>query len=456
MFTWTGGLEKDRGYLIGVLYGDGFVQHSKEIPVAFGMTVKEKVFADIFEICCNKCLGIETKRHEYTIGGYGGLKQMQFCLHHSVVLSRDIKEKYGPTDTFNWYIHEEDFQNKEFLGGILSGLFDSDGWTSNLRLGIATASQEGGESVKRGLQILGMNPNSHDKTEYNGTVMYYVCLAGKEDLQKFKDTVGFRIPRKVYLLDRVLEGFKNFDDLVESLAKYPENWPFKNVSVETTKKILESRKRGVERKAIAAELGLSIHSIDYVLTVFREWGVLEKFDFLDSVGKEKLEKSLKEHPRELGFVVGVLKRKWSPINKPKEIFFRTRLPGLVSKFSGCFRSCFSTDPAAWPNKKDPRDLNVSVSDKGLVSALEARLGPFGEERWNVNPDWNNALGKDFVAGLIDGMLSIAKGSKDSYDISSTNREAVTNIFSMCSCEGRPCKLYCNSDRATVRVLKTRS
>jgi len=462
-FNWLGGTQKDKGYIIGVIYGDGYISHSKNklgdmVPQSFGMKVSEEDFADAFSAACKKCLCEVICHHTREKLGIGlrkdELRDRYSCTKHSRNLAGELKNRFGPTDTFNWYIHDEDFLDKEFLGGVMSGVFDSDGWIHGLHIYMATASKKGADCVEKAFNILGMKPNRHEKTEWTGTVMYYVGINGKDSLSKFKDVVGFRLQRKAYLLDKVLVGFKDFNDLVSSLEKYPQNWPIQSVSVEMVRKVLDLRKVSVERTEIAKITGLKIKSVDTIMTVFREWGVINKFDFLESQGKDKLEKALKDNSRELGFIVGVLKRKWSPINKPKEIFFRTRLPNLVAKFSDAFKSCFSYTPTVWPNKKNPEDLNVLVPDKGLVQALEEMLGPFGEERWNVFPEWKSKYGSEFVSGLIDGLMSIANGCVlGSYDISSSVHEAVNNIFSMCSCENMRCKLYSNSDRSTVRIFK---
>ena len=299
----------------------------------------------------------------------------------------------------------------------------------------------------KALRIFGMNPQRFEKKEKTGTTMYYVNLREKGPIAQFRDTIGFRIPRKAALLNKVIEGFKDWKDLVDFCAATPFSWPFRNLAPEKVREILSLRESGLERKDTAEKSGVPQVSVDNVLTVIRQWGVIEKFDFIAPLGREKVEKALREHPYALGYVVGALKQKWSPKNKPKEIFARTKMPKYHDGLVKALESCFGEPSKVWMNGEY---FNISLSDQGIVTGVDAMFGPFGEGVWDVDPAWINIHGKEFSKGVVEGILSSKNGSALSTDVTCCREEPVSHLSEFLYCADFTGHLYCSGDTQKIK------
>ena len=157
---------RDLGYVIGVLFGDGFVHQRDKM---LGLRTTDETFAEAFAGAVQVGLGAESpKRHtrdaRKTIKG-----RVYDVIYYEVelydnALACALVEAFGDTRTFQWEIDVEKAlaRGAEFCRGLVAGLFDSDGSFSlvgkrGISIRSGTHSVAGAASLHRLMLALGFD-----------------------------------------------------------------------------------------------------------------------------------------------------------------------------------------------------------------------------------------------------------------------------------------------------------
>jgi len=161
----------DVGYVVGVLFGDGFLlQNGRTIGLKCTNSSLAQAFADaLLNAFGEHPRRLERIEHEKRVGGrtYHNIHYFEVMLHRRHIASA-LRAWLRPTSTWAWSINVDDALSRgdEYCNGLIQGLYDSDGSVSthgrvgvHIRLG--TASEHGARSLhelmtKRGYGV-GLN-----------------------------------------------------------------------------------------------------------------------------------------------------------------------------------------------------------------------------------------------------------------------------------------------------------
>jgi len=200
----------DLGYVVGVLFGDGFVHQRDKM---LGLRTRDASFAEAFASAVQHGL-VVAPPHRYqrtaqkTVGGrvYDDVVYHEVELY-DVPLVCALVETFGDTRTFLWKIDVEQSRARgiEFCRGVIQGLFDSDGSFSligkrgiSIRLG--THSIAGAASLHQLMTAMefdvGLAP-PNVKKENKVSVHAASCM-------KFAQEISSRIQYKLAVLNEYL------------------------------------------------------------------------------------------------------------------------------------------------------------------------------------------------------------------------------------------------------------
>jgi intein-encoded DNA endonuclease-like protein len=233
-------LSPELGYILGVIYGDGFVD------VKFKKTclnVTDKDFADNFAVVLEKWSGkkptarYNKKRKYYEVRLYGK-RIASFLKNFDVMTISSASE--------------------EVKCSFLKGLYDSEGTVAayNLdnpkkasrKIGFYNADEELLRLVIRILKDVGFKNiklNSKRRSGFGSKrKQYEILLYGKKNLELFHQKIGFSIKRKL----------KQLEKAVKSYTKYKH-------TIEMYKKAIKLYKQGLGNGKISKILGISSSTV---------------------------------------------------------------------------------------------------------------------------------------------------------------------------------------------------
>lgn len=199
------------GYVVGVLYGDGFVVKWKSI----GLKTTNLSFANAFaEALEHSTLGNAPRRHSrYETKNCCGRKYTNVLFHevllHDKALAQAIWQQYGPTTEHDWKIDVERFltYGREFCLGVLQGFYDSEGsiWTyvaTNRKykyqiwhISASSSNSIGLQSVTELLRAVGLHPYFYSTRRENR-----ILLSSASDIRQFATSIGFNVDYKIVRL----------------------------------------------------------------------------------------------------------------------------------------------------------------------------------------------------------------------------------------------------------------
>jgi hypothetical protein len=201
---------RDWGYVIGVLFGDGFILKSGR---TIGLKCTNASFADAFARSMFVSFGemprrIDRTEPEKRLGErvYYNVRYYEVMLHRRHI-ARALKEWIGPTSTWDWSIDVTDTLGRgpEFCDGLIQGLYDSDGSVtphglSGLHIRLGTASERGARSLhelmtRRGFDV-GFNAR-RTRNEYRVDVHASSCV-------RYASEISSRVDYKKERLDAFL------------------------------------------------------------------------------------------------------------------------------------------------------------------------------------------------------------------------------------------------------------
>lgn len=208
---------KNMGYVIGVLYGDGFTNFkdiANGIPKSIGLSTTNASFRDAFIEALESWSGINTvKKAEHLVKEvrapqgaiYRNVLYYDAWLHNRYLITELLKHT-GPTQTVLWSINTQEAISRgpDFCNGILQGLFDSDGSFSmssnSMTISFGTASPNGANSLCKLLGLLSYDFHRYTTTEPNHRPFYRITLRTTNSKLKFTKQVGSRIDYKAALI----------------------------------------------------------------------------------------------------------------------------------------------------------------------------------------------------------------------------------------------------------------
>jgi len=212
---------KDMGYVIGVLYGDGFVNfHDIErgVPKTIGLTTTNESFRDAFTDAIEVWRGKNTvKRVRRTVPEVktpGGAVYHNVVYYDALLHDRHLTAKLllitGPTQTDVWKINVKDAVQRgpAFCDGIIQGLFDSDASFSPQTDGIGvdalfgTVSEDGANSLCELMKFRGYDVRLGFNQKPDRKRFHRIRIRGAESWLRYAEDIGSRVDYKAkFLLD---------------------------------------------------------------------------------------------------------------------------------------------------------------------------------------------------------------------------------------------------------------
>jgi len=184
------GMSKEKAYVLGVLCGDGYI--SKK--VAKLEIRKDEEFIKRFVKSIRKIYGLNYSYRYYP-------KRNSFiCDVSNQLICKDLM-KYGQFGCYNWKTPDKILNSKNdwIVINFLQGLFDSEGRVGDYSVSFSSINNRGLEQVKLLLERLGIKSRAHYKH-------HITVITRKENLKKFRDTIGFTIERKKNKLNSFYKG----------------------------------------------------------------------------------------------------------------------------------------------------------------------------------------------------------------------------------------------------------
>ncbi len=207
--------EITKPYLTGLIYGDGHLGTE-----AIHFVNNEKSLIDSFK----REISSETK-NKVSQFDYQGFSRVQVC--DKKLIEKINKEYEIPigNKTKIFKLNEKILSAKnEELGLLLRGLFDSESHV-NLKancIQFATANKDVARKVPLILQRFGITSSvySQEKDGKGNIGPYYkVSVYGKDNLEKFREKIGFEHEKKKIKLDLLIEKSKNSLDLIPNIER---------------------------------------------------------------------------------------------------------------------------------------------------------------------------------------------------------------------------------------------
>jgi len=179
------------GYLVGVLYGDGYLDEGgihifskdKEFVESFVNAIKNHFGAD-----CNIRKRVQTTKLP---NGEKALLIGYRASFYSVKLKPYLEGIFGSFKSKEWKIPVDNVLDfgTNFCCGLIRGLYDSDG---HYLLQFAAGNKAGIESLRNLLLRLSFNPNNIQ----DRPTAYYLSLTAYNERLRFYKEIGFSIKRK--------------------------------------------------------------------------------------------------------------------------------------------------------------------------------------------------------------------------------------------------------------------
>jgi len=212
---------KDMGYVIGVLYGDGFVNFKDialGIPKSIGLSTTNESFRNAFADALETWRGIDSvKRATHLVKEvttpdgkvYADVLYYDAWLHDRYLVT-ELLRIIGPTQTELWSIDVSDAMKRgsAFCDGIIQGLFDSDGSFSSKGQGSAgisiqfgTVSTNGINSLRNLMQLRGYEVSTGQSKERDDRKTFYrLSISTSRSWLQFANKIGSRIDYKTKAL----------------------------------------------------------------------------------------------------------------------------------------------------------------------------------------------------------------------------------------------------------------
>lgn len=200
--SWNGDGTESNGYVIGSLFGDGWITKESAYLCTHTSIGDIGEFNATIESHAQRS-GISSKFQKPTTRGETRLKSRAFKF-----LAESFKMKHGAKNITD----EIECASSDFYRGFMRGLFDSDGTVSTYRSGASGGqvilSQSGNDiyKIQRMLARLGIysSVRKASDTGFTKTKPGYTLAISARSLDTFAELIGFSHPDKKNALDNVL------------------------------------------------------------------------------------------------------------------------------------------------------------------------------------------------------------------------------------------------------------
>lgn len=207
---------KTAGYVIGVLYGDGFITIQGNRG-SIGLKTTNKSFCRSFARALEETFGRKThllSRVEplKEIGGYV-YKDVTYyeAFLHSVHLGKAIRQVFGLTDEKSWRADPVRFLQigSDFIDGVIQGFFDAEGSFMCRKEGqyyttACSMNEHGLKSIHALLRMRGYKVNvCCDKRK-----QWKVGIGNQSDVRRFAAEIGSRIDYKAKAMEACLSAIR--------------------------------------------------------------------------------------------------------------------------------------------------------------------------------------------------------------------------------------------------------
>ncbi|MDP3640567.1 MAG: LAGLIDADG family homing endonuclease, partial [Nanoarchaeota archaeon] len=189
---------KDLAAVHGYLCGDGYVvknpPHQKKKYYRIGLRNKSSILLNDFQ---RKCEAVFNRRPHITT---------ERCEVHS----KEIY--YYLTKEFSYYSYEWKLPSlpKENLKAWLRAFFDCEGWVENQAgksrlIGLECCNHQGIFQIQASLETCGLHSQI---TKRKGRTIWRLTICGKEQLERFQQTIGFLHPDKQQKLQEAITSYR--------------------------------------------------------------------------------------------------------------------------------------------------------------------------------------------------------------------------------------------------------
>ena len=256
-------LNKEFGWFCGIYISDGSIG---------GGTINITKIADIVNanVCkIAKLFDKEVKQRRYWHSINGSVKQYESVtnMFSYVPLAKFLTSNFGDNSYTKKIASFVFASNKEFISGVISGLFDGDGNVNSKRQQIRYGSRS--EDLIKGVCILlsycDLFASKLQETSINfpGKVMHTLCVQ-RRHAQKFKNNIGLQMKDKADALDEIIE-YHNRDN----------------------------KKTDQEAIDMIPELGTTISQIGKLLELPGQSRLYKRFEKKEAIGRSTLKKFIK-------------------------------------------------------------------------------------------------------------------------------------------------------------------
>ncbi|HSU73092.1 MAG TPA: LAGLIDADG family homing endonuclease [Candidatus Binatia bacterium] len=182
-------LWKDKAYLLGVAYGDGFLSTTRFRVEVCDLDFLQEVQRALFSVYGLNFTIIQTSRGTYKID------------LANRILCEDLSH-YGPTGTFVWRVPKaiRGSFDEMVVAAFLKGMFDSEGSVSKYSILLACKNPEGVAGLFPLLKRLGIKAGGH----VNARGVSYLWITHRKNRSLFAEKIGFSIQRKQARLEASL------------------------------------------------------------------------------------------------------------------------------------------------------------------------------------------------------------------------------------------------------------
>ncbi len=233
-------LTKEKAYILGVLCGDGYMQHTKNkrgTSYIVALQSIDKEFVRNFSRLINKVYKLKPKESFIKVKNpnWNDKYQSRIC---SKEVFEDLQRYDKTFKTFEWEVPKQILNSsKKIQAKFLQGFFDSEGHVNYKYKNIigVSASLQGINGVKRLLNNIAI---AFTDVNYKNRSIYGIRVQGRKSIKIFNKNVGFIIKRKknslkillsTYIGDRTAKveviGLKN-----KMVQLRDENMPYQKIA----------------------------------------------------------------------------------------------------------------------------------------------------------------------------------------------------------------------------------
>jgi len=203
-------LTEDKAYILGVMYGDGYMHRTKNNSYQIGLCAVDWDFVLNFANAVKNVYKIEPRFGSVDRRVINWNKQHITWIYSKAVYLDVLK--FGLVGTKKWDVPKDIMNSTNSIkSSFLRGFFDSEGCVdSSKKINIVSTNKRGLISVKKLLISLGIiSSNIHTREGTgNRSRLYVINITGKKNIDIYCKLIGFSICRKQKKLEKLISDYK--------------------------------------------------------------------------------------------------------------------------------------------------------------------------------------------------------------------------------------------------------